>query len=78
MFSKIIKEFNFLKRGKTIKVYFQCNLILGDNLGLNQILGFVENFKANYFCKICRIHRDMAAKIIEEDCSEMSKIMMQT
>ena len=30
-------------------------MLLGDNLGLNSICGFVESFKANYFCRVCKV-----------------------
>jgi hypothetical protein len=33
-----------------IQVYFILELVLRDNFGLNSILGFVENFLANYYC----------------------------
>lgn len=32
--------------------------ITGDNLGMNSILGFVECFVANYFCRFCNTHRN--------------------
>jgi len=59
---------NVLKRlendGITIKssegdkhVYFVLALITGDNLGLNGVLGMVESFSANYFCRICKMHK---------------------
>lgn len=35
------------------QVYFVVPLIVGDNLGLNQMLGFTESFKANYYCRFC-------------------------
>ena len=38
-----------------INVKFQLVLLLGDNLGLNSICGFVESFKANYFCRVCKV-----------------------
>lgn len=41
------------------KVYFPLLLILGDNLGLNSILGFSESFNADYFCRICVTHRNV-------------------
>lgn len=31
--------------------------VSGDNLGINLILGFQECFVANYFCRICKIHK---------------------
>lgn len=36
------------------KVYFVLGLVLGDNLGLNSILGFSKSFSANYFCRLCK------------------------
>lgn len=37
------------------KIYFQMVCLLRDNLGLNQICGFVESFTAEYYCRICRM-----------------------
>lgn len=61
-FEKLIEEFIFLENegiqitidGKTTRIYFKLMLIVGDNLGLNSILGFQESFNANYFCRICK------------------------
>lgn len=61
-FSEIIKELNFLQsEGVSIdtgcgyqRVYFALGLVLGDNLGLNQILGFQEGFSAIYSCRFCK------------------------
>lgn len=39
------------------KIYFVLALITGDNLGLNGVVGMVESFSANYFCRICKIHK---------------------
>lgn len=39
------------------RVYFVLALITGDNLGLNGVLGMVESFSANYFCRICKMHK---------------------
>lgn len=38
----------------TSQIYATLFLILGDNLGLNSILGFNESFSSDYFCRICR------------------------
>ncbi|KAK3916850.1 Assembly factor cbp-4, partial [Frankliniella fusca] len=46
----------------TIRVYLALCLLIGDNLGLNTILGFVQGFTANYFCRICKCHKE-ATKI---------------
>ena len=38
------------KRGTAVQV-------LGDNLGLNQLFGFVESFSAIHFCRLCMISK---------------------
>ncbi|KAK3910063.1 Zinc finger protein 687 [Frankliniella fusca] len=43
---------------KKFTVYFALLLIIGDNLGVNTILGLVETFRANYFCSLCKMHRE--------------------
>lgn len=40
--------------------------IVGDNLGLNSILGFVECFNANFFCRICKIDKNSSKSQICE------------
>lgn len=42
----------------TKRVYFPLLLIVGDNLGLNSVLGFSESFSADYFCRFCVTHRE--------------------
>ncbi|CAI6347439.1 unnamed protein product [Macrosiphum euphorbiae] len=61
MFSRLINELIDLQTngisvcvGNTYTtIYFALGLVLGDNLGLNSILGFVESFSANHYCRIC-------------------------
>ena len=44
-------------------------LLLGDNIGLHSILGFVESFSANKFCRFCLIERKNLHTIFNErDC----------
>ncbi|XP_050063305.1 uncharacterized protein LOC126552640 [Aphis gossypii] len=62
IFKEIIAELNFLETSgidimvgnKTYKIFFKLGLILGDNLGLHSILGFVESFVAKYPCRFCK------------------------
>lgn len=42
-------------------------LLIGDNLGLNGIMGFVECFSANYFCRLCRSFRSKMLTNSTED-----------
>lgn len=65
IFKYIIEELNFLEtsgieicvNNKIYTVYFKLGLILGDNLGVHSVLGFVESFVANYPCRFCRSHK---------------------
>ena len=75
---KIIPELNDLQNdgitvnvsGKKRKVKFQLVLVLGDNLGLNQVCGFVDSFKANFFCRICKISYAESTQLVCEDTSK--------
>lgn len=42
-------------------------LLLGDNLGANQILGFVASFSANHCCRFCLCHKTQLHTMCEED-----------
>jgi len=78
IFSALVKEIiDLQENGITINidsnditVYFALGLVLGDNLGLNSILGFVSCFSANHYCRICRLHKDDTKKMFHE--SELS------
>ncbi|XP_058444116.1 uncharacterized protein LOC131425878 [Malaya genurostris] len=43
--------------GTNIKVFVTLGFVLGDNLGVNGILDFVECFRANFFCRVCKRNR---------------------
>lgn len=49
------------------KNYFMLGLIIGDNLGLHEKLGFATSFRANYNCIFCKTHRNVMEKMTEED-----------
>lgn len=44
--------------GKETKVFFVMTRIFGDNLGLNEILGFTKGFNANKFCRFCNLSKN--------------------
>lgn len=51
---------------KTVKLI--TSLVLGDNLGLNQILGFTEGFTAKFFCRLCKMeNKDTRDTIYQQD-----------
>ncbi|XP_043478508.1 uncharacterized protein LOC122508907 [Leptopilina heterotoma] len=71
IFNPVIEEFNYLREhGLDIngeKVYIQLVLVLGDNLGLNSILGFTESFIAKFWCRICKADKSMMKLMLVED-----------
>lgn len=46
-----------------------------DNLGGNALFGFVESFKAKYWCRMCEISKEDSAKMFVEDPSLMRQII---
>lgn len=46
----------------TRRVHFIMGLLLGDNLGLNYILGFSKSFTSNYFCRFCLMNKSETQK----------------
>lgn len=70
---KVQRTFQKRRTGITVmvdgfprRVKFQLILILGDNLGLNSILGFVESFAANYPCLIGKMPREQLQQAVKE------------
>lgn len=75
IFKPIIDKFNFLmKNGVYIDIpsfkgnlYFKLGLILGDNIGIHSITGFVESFSSNFCCRICTMGKsDIKVKCYED------------
>ena len=48
-------------------VYFVLLLLTGDNLALQQLLGFVESFAANHYCRFCVVDKAVARKLVSEN-----------
>lgn len=55
--------------GDVKTVYFVLIAIIGDNLGINTVLGFTRSFQANFFCRFCKTHKDDAKTQTEENKS---------
>lgn len=49
------------------RVKFIVVLVIGDNLGLNDILGFVKSFNGTYFCRFCKTPKIITQKQLQED-----------
>jgi hypothetical protein len=74
IFKPLIDELNFLKdhgfvyidieiNGEFIRnIKFELDLILGDNLGLHSITGFVESFSSNFPCRMCKVTKEVLIK----------------
>lgn len=66
IFKPLIDELNYLRNTgiyidaddfkKVIK--FELGIILGDNLGIHSITGFVESFSSNFPCRMCKIKKE--------------------
>ena len=75
VFSKLVNELNFLRNegiivdlnGSKQIVKFQLVLILGDNLGLNSMFGFVQSFKCDFSCRICKITQQESSIMCREN-----------
>lgn len=71
---KAIVELHYLQtEGITIKhkdgkkqVFFVLSLVLGDNLGIHSMLGFVESFNATFFCRFCLTNRKKICHTFDE------------
>lgn len=51
-----------------VRVHFILSTVVGDNLGLNSLLGFTKSFKSSYPCRICKCSQ---AEIVSS-CKELS------
>ncbi|KAK5638762.1 hypothetical protein RI129_013057 [Pyrocoelia pectoralis] len=66
---KLLEEAGLLINGH--RIYFILMAIVGDNLGLNSILGYVKSFSANYPCRICKSSRNEIRSGCQEDISKL-------
>jgi len=82
IFRPLIDELNFLRdNGIDIEIpmfkgniKFELAIILGDNLGIHNITGFVESFSANYPCRICKVRKEVMKKQCYADESLMRTV----
>jgi len=51
--------------GKERGILFIFGLILGDNLGLNSVLGFSTSFSSNFFCRFYKLSKQETAMAFE-------------
>lgn len=65
VFGPIIEELKYLYEhginveadGRSVNIRFMLGCLIGDNLGLNSMLGFTSSFNSNRCCRVCRISK---------------------
>lgn len=70
---KVFEEKGMTINGEIIK--FQLVQILGDNAGLNSILGFVENFNSDFSCRVCKLTKEKSGKFAVEVQSRLRSLI---
>ena len=55
-------------------MYFSLGLLLGDNLGMHELLGFVRSFESTYSCRICEIRNNMSTDATSENLDLISRV----
>lgn len=53
------------------RVHFTVVVVTGDNLGVHSVLGLVESFSANFFCRFCTLHKTVTASLDTEDVTSI-------
>lgn len=56
-----------------VKLYFNVILLVGDNLGVNSVLGFVESFSAHHFCRLCTTSKVLTQQQTKLDISSIRR-----
>lgn len=82
VFKKCIEELNTLSdRGIPVnsnlfKGVLKLHVVAlsGDNLGINGMLGLVESFQANYYCRICKCNKTEVQSLFRESVSKLRTI----
>lgn len=75
VFKHLIKDLKDLEteglviqsKGQDYTVHFALGTVLGDNLGVNSLLGFVESFSAKHPCRVCTADLEMMRMMVEQD-----------
>lgn len=82
VFEPVIKELNSLSTvGITVdtNVYkgvikFHIAALTADNLGIHGLIGFAENFNANYVCRICSANKNQVHSLLFENSSLLRNV----
>ncbi|XP_034255353.1 uncharacterized protein LOC117653657 [Thrips palmi] len=82
VFQEFIDDLNILESqgitipvdGQMVKIHFIASLLLADNLGFHQALGFAGGFTANYYCRFCKSHKSEMCCMLEECALTLRKV----
>ena len=82
MFRKFIKDLNTLQiEGITLnledrseKVYFCVGLLLADNLGFQNAMGFAGGFNSNYYCRFRKVCKEVMRLQFKEKRGDLRKV----
>jgi hypothetical protein len=74
VFQKVFDQLNNLEKNGInietdsykVSIKFHVSCLTGDNLGLNSILGFVESFSANRYCRVCFANKEQMKELLFE------------
>lgn len=80
--SKLIEKIKSLERdgisleidGTNVRVYFVLGLVIGDNLGLNTILGFTKSFNSHFYCRACKRNKFEMQKDTKEHSNYLRNV----
>lgn len=71
VFRPFLDELKFLESEGVLinnqRIHFVVPLLLGDNLGINSIIGMTESFSSNHFCRLCFSHKSLTQSMTTED-----------
>ena len=56
-----------LERSDVLRGMFTVVQVVGDNLGLNAMLGYIESFSGNYVCRFCRADKEVLRSLTLAD-----------
>ena len=70
--SPLVEDMKVLEQGMKVlfaeqPIYGTIAQITGDNLGLNGLLGYVESFSANHYCRMCLTDKTSAQTVFTQD-----------
>lgn len=75
LFKHLVEALNLLNsngilvfvNGKKFTIKFQLSQVLGDNLGLNALAGYVECFTAHHYCRVCKAPINLCQSLCSEN-----------